>query len=194
MAAAVTGAGPSTTPEASGHVAHVSRSVRLVRVIVLLVAGIAIAFTATLHEQLGFDRSMAAIALGGIALAHLIEWASQRSSAPGSVPLLLAIAAAAAAAVLPFTATAILFACVISAWALVSALLEFIGSAVRPGSRADATLLGAAGILLALLALLVREDPVAVLGFFGAYTIIAGVFLGISAFDTRRGEPARRDR
>ncbi|WP_053383113.1 hypothetical protein [Leucobacter celer] len=189
MAAAVTSTEPSTTPEAP-----VSRPVRLVRVGALLIAAIAITFTATLHEQLGFDRSIAAAALAAIGIAHLVEWVARRSASPSPVPLLLAISAIFAAIALPFAGTPIVFACVLAAWALVSALLELLGSAVRPGSRSDATLLGAAGILLAILTLLVREDPVAVLGFFGAYTIIAGVFLGISAFDTRRADAARADR
>ncbi|WP_449280523.1 DUF308 domain-containing protein [Leucobacter sp.] len=189
MAAAVTSTGPSTTPETP-----VPRFARLVRVAALLVAAVAIAFTATLHEQLGFDRGIAAAALAAIGVAHLVEWAARRTASPSPIPLLLAIAAILAAIALPFAGTPIAFACLIAAWALVSALLELIGSVVRPGSRSDATLLGAAGILLAILALLVREDPVAVLGFFGAYAIIAGVFLGISAFDTRRADTAGADR
>lgn len=186
MAAAAASAGPSSTPEASNAEVAVPRSVRLVRVAVLLTAGIAIAFSATLHEQLAFDRGIAAAALVGIGLAHLIEWMARRSGSPSPVPLLLGLVAVAAAVAVPFAAGSVVFAVLLAAWALTSALLEFLGSVVRPGSRQDATLLGAAGILLAILTLLVREDPVAVLGFFGAYAIIAGVFLGISAFDTRR--------
>ncbi|MFT4233290.1 MAG: hypothetical protein QM606_11020 [Leucobacter sp.] len=159
---------------------------------VLLAAGVAIAFTASLHERFGFDRGMATAALGGIGIAHLVEWTARRSGSRSPIPLLLGVVAIGAAVSLPFAGSIIAFAVVIAGWALVGALLELIGSVVRPGSRQDATLLGAAGILLAILVLLVREDVVAVLGFFGAYAILAGVFLGISAFDTRRAgsEPA----
>lgn len=180
MSAAVSSAAESTTPNAA-----VSRSVRLVRVIVLLLSGMAIAFSATMHEQLGFDLGITSAALGAIAVAHLIEWFARRSTSRSSLPLLLGVVAVAAAVAIPLSSSAIGFAVLIAAWSLVSALLEFIGAAVQPGSRQDSTLLGGAGVLLALLALLVREDPVAVLGFFGAYAVIAGVFLGISAFDTR---------
>ena len=176
-------AAPSTTP---GDAAP--RAVRLVRVAVLALAGLAIAFSATLHEQLAFDVAAAAVALGAIGAAHLAEWWALGSGRT-PVPLLLAAVGALAAAALPAVSAAggsvLGFAVVIAAWALASALLEFIGAAIRPGTRQDATLLGSIGILLALLVLLVREDQVAVLGFFGAYAVIAAVFLGISAFDTR---------
>lgn len=185
MSAAVSSAAEPTTPRPG-----VSRSVRLIRVGVLLLAGMAVAFSATMHEQLGFDIGLSAAALGAVGLAHLIEWVARRTAAPSSVPLLLGIVALLATVALPFTASAIGFAVVIAAWSLVSALLEFIGGAVQPGSRQDSTLLGAAGVLLALFVLLAREDQVAVLGFFGAYAVIAGVFLGIAAFDTRRAAPA----
>lgn len=164
-----------------------SRPVRLIRVGVLFIAGIVIAFSATMHEQLGFDTAVAAGALGALGIAHLIEWVSLRAVGGNPVPLLLGIAAVIAAVVVPLTGSVIGFAVVIAAWALVSALLEFLGMTMRPGTRQDATLLGALGVLLALLVLLVREDQVAILGFFGAYAVVAAVFLGISAFDSARG-------
>lgn len=163
-----------------------SRAVRLLRVAVLLVAGLIIAFSATMHEQLGFDLGVATAALGAIGIAHVVEWLSLRAPARTVVPLLLGSIAVLAAVLLPFSGEPIAFAVVIAAWALASALLEFIGAAVRPGSRQDATLLGGAGVLLALLVLFFRDDQVAILGFFGAYALLTGVFLGISAFDTRR--------
>lgn len=185
MAAAVPTAAESTTPEAP-----VSRAVRLVRAIVLLLGGLAITFSATLHEQLGFDLGISAAVIGAVGIAHLVEWVSRRGSSPSAVPLIAGAVSVVAAVALPFTASAIGFAVTVAAWALVAALLEFVGAAVRPGSRPDATLLGAIGVLLALLALLFREDPVAVVGLLGAYAIIAGVFLAISAFDIRRGPAA----
>lgn len=182
MAAAVTPAKPAATPEAG-----LTRPVRLVRVIVLLLGGVAITFSATLHEHLGFDLALATCAIAGIGLAHLIEWFAGRTIGAGPVAMLLALASFGAAFALPFQGSAIGFAVVVAAWALICALLEYIGSTVRPGTRPDAVLIGAAGILLALLAILMREDEVAVVGLLGAYAVIAGVFLGISAFDIRRG-------
>lgn len=164
-----------------------SRSVRLVRVSVLAVVGIVVAFSAPLHQQLAFDVAIAAVAIAALGVAHAAEWISMRASGGSPIPLLLSTVALAAAATLAFSVTtALAFAITIAAWALASALLEFIGAATRPGTRQDATLLGGLGVLLALLVLVVREDQVAILGFLGAYAIVAGVFLGISAFDTGR--------
>lgn len=182
MSAAVSTSARSTTTQPP-----ISRTVRLIRVAVLIVAGMVIAFSATLHEHLSFDVGVTTAALGAIGVAHLIEWLAAPAPHRTAVPLMLGIISVLAGVILPFfTGSVLVFACVIAGWALISALLEFLGSAVRPGSRQDATLVGAAGVLLALCVLLVREDQVAVLGFFGAYAILVGVFLGISAFDTRR--------
>ncbi|WP_336660076.1 hypothetical protein [Leucobacter sp. USHLN153] len=185
MPTAVASTAGSSTPEPP-----VSRAVRLVRVVVLLLAGFAIAFTAPLHEQLGFDVSVTAATLVAIAVAHLADWRARRAVGGGAVPLLLAIVSAGSAVVALRVDTPIAFAFTVAAWALISALLEFVGMTVHPGSRQDAVFLGAIGILLALLVILVREDQVAVLGFLGAYAVLAGVFLGISAFDPRRSASA----
>ncbi|MHA3723647.1 hypothetical protein ACXR2T_07195 [Leucobacter sp. HY1910] len=171
---------PSVTPQGTQ-----SRSIKLLRVVVLLAAGMVITFTAPQHEQLGFDVTVTALALAAIGLAHAVAWLAARSRGGSPATLLLTIVALAAAAGLIFTESTTGYAVVVAAWALVSALLEFIGATVRQVPRTDAFLTGAAGVLLALFTLLAREDAVAVLGFFGAYAIIVGVFLGISAFDSR---------
>ncbi|MBK0421963.1 hypothetical protein JD292_07725 [Leucobacter sp. CSA2] len=181
MSAAAANVSGEATPEA-----RPSRAIRLIRVGVLLVAAIAIAFSATMHEQLGFDLTVAALALAGIGVAHVIEATAPASAGRRTVPALLAGVALFAAVLVPMSATAIGFAVVIAAWSLVSALLEFLGNAIRPGSRPDVIIVGASGFLLALFVLLARQDQVAILGFFGGYAVIAGVFLGISAFDTQR--------
>ncbi|MEV8338165.1 hypothetical protein [Leucobacter sp. NPDC077196] len=181
MPAAVSTTAGSTTPEIP-----VPRSVRLVRVAVLLLSGFAIAFSPTFHEQLPFDLGLAAITIGAIGIAHLIEWWSRRATGGNPLPLLLGVVSLGAAIGLAFTSTVLAFAFVVAGWSLVSALFEFVGMTVRPGSRQDAIFLGAIGMILALLVMLVRDDQVAVLGFLGAYAVLAGVFLGISAFDTRR--------
>lgn len=168
---------------------------RLTRVVVLLAAGFAITFTAPMHEQLAFDLRLFTISLAGIGLAHLIHAYVARGRTGFGVALMLGIAALVAAILVPLTGSVaatlgvtVALSILIAAWSLVSGLLEFIGAFTQPGTRQDAVLLGALGILLALLVLVFRGDPVAVIGFFGAYAVIAGVFLGISAFDTRRAD------
>lgn len=160
------------------------RGARITRAAVLLIAGLVIAFTATLHEQFAFDRSVTAAALAAIGIVHLVEWLRVRPRT--AITLLLTIVALAAACALPFAASELGYAVVVAVWALISGLLEFIGVTAGQRSRGDATLMGGIGILLAAVVLLAREDIVAILGFFGAYAVVGGVFLGISAFDPKR--------
>ncbi|KAM9862145.1 hypothetical protein ACI1US_01988 [Leucobacter sp. BZR 635] len=162
------------------------RWVQAVRSIVLIVVGFLITFTATFHEQFGFDLAVVVGSLAAIGLVHVLESWYRRGRSGAAIALALGIVALVAAVVLATFSSEIAFAVTIAAWALASALLEFIGMVVAPGSRQDAPLVGAAGVLLALAVLLSRADLVAVIGFFGAYAVIAGVFLGIAAFDTRR--------
>lgn len=175
------------TGESGDPVVMTSRAVRLVRVVVLLCAGLVIAFSATLHEQLVFDRTVAAASLLALALAHLIAWL--RTPQRSAVMLLVAVCALVAGVAVLFTAQVPAFALVVAAWALVNGLLEFVAVKLNQSHRGDGLLMGALGVLLALLVLLVRNDPVAIIGFFGAYAVIGGVFLGISAFDRRDTEP-----
>lgn len=166
------------------------RWVQAVRSIVLVAVGLLITFTATFHEQFGFDLAVvvgALVALGGV---HILESWHRRGRGGSAIALALGAVSIIAAVALAVLGTEIAFAVTIAAWALGSALLEFMGMVITPGSRQDAPLVGATGVLLALAVLLARADLVAVIGFFGAYAVIAGVFLGIAAFDTRRTSEA----
>ncbi|MBP1326539.1 hypothetical protein JOF28_001771 [Leucobacter exalbidus] len=180
MTTAVSQSVTSVTPDSA-----TPRAIRLTRVAMLLAVGMAITFTATQHERLAFDVAVTVCGLAGIALAHLAHAMVCRGRVGSGVALSLGIVSLAAAIAVPFTVSVVGYALVIAAWALISSLLEFLSAVVNPGVRQDTTIVGGAGILLALFTLLAREDPVAVVGFFGAYAIITGVFLGISAFDGR---------
>lgn len=166
------------------------RWVRLLRSVALLTAGIVITFSATMHEHLSFDLAVVAGALAVLGVVHLVEAWQRRSRGGVAVAGALGVVSLLAAVLLTTLGSEFALAVVIAAWALASALLEFLGAAVAPGTRQDATIVGAAGLLLALTVLLARADLVAVIGFFGAYAIIAGVFLGIAALDTRRASEA----
>lgn len=163
------------------------RWARVLRALVLLVIGLAVTFTATFHEQFAFDVGLISIGLVFIGLTHVVEWSQRRGRGGAPVAFILGVVSI-TSGILAFVLQAeSTLAIVVAAWALVSALLEFLGIAIVPGSRQDAPIIGAAGVLLAITALLARGDLVAVIGFFGGYAVIAGVFLGIAAFDTRRG-------
>ncbi|MFC5337358.1 DUF308 domain-containing protein [Leucobacter denitrificans] len=161
------------------------RWVRLLRAIVLCVFGFAITFSATLHEDLGFDVAIVSSALVVIGAVHIIEWTKRRGKPGAPVALLLGVVSI-VAGILVFTIRLELgLAVVIAAWALICGLLEFVGITVVPGTRSEGALVGFAGLVLALAVLIVREDLVAVVGFFGGYAVLTGVFLGIAAFDPR---------
>lgn len=162
------------------------RWARILRASVLLALGLAILFSATLHGNAAFDVAIASSGLAVMGVVHLIEWTQRRGQGGANIALLLGIVAIVFAVLVIAVRAPLALPVGIAAWALVSALLEFVGMVVSPGTRQDAPIIGAVGILLSIVVLLSRDDVVAVIGFFGGYAIVAGVFLGIAAFDTRR--------
>ena len=166
------------------------RGVRIARAVVLFVVGMVVTFSATMHSDFNFDFLVTAGALAAIGVMHLVEWFARKDEARSVIPPLLGLAALIATVVLPMTGEAVGYAIIVAVWALISGLLEFVAMVTQPGTRQDPAIIGAAGLLLAIFVLLARNDAVAVLGFFGAYTIIAGVFLGIAAFDSKRNGSA----
>ncbi len=162
---------------------------RLLRAAVLLIVGIAIAFTATLHRDTNFDRwalSASLLAIGAVTVIEFFALRPERGSWLVATRAAMALIAGGAmlAAVSP---VAISFTLVI--WAAASALITVVrvsqGSQARNVGVPSALLSGA----LAVLVLLFRDDLIAVIGFFGAYAIVRAVFLGISAFDARGNAP-----
>ncbi|MBC9955251.1 DUF308 domain-containing protein [Leucobacter sp. cx-42] len=176
-----------TTGSAQESVSRLApRGVRIARAIVLFAVGMIVTFSATMHSNFNFDFLVTAGGLAIIGIMHLVEWFARKDEARSVMPLLLGLVSLVATVVLPMTGEVVGYAIIVAVWALISGLLEFVAMVTQPGTRQDPALIGAAGLLLAILVLLARNDAVAVLGFFGAYTIIAGVFLGIAAFDSKR--------
>ncbi len=168
------------TPEFRG-----LRAAQLVRATVLIVIGLAIAFTAPFHEQLGFDRAMLVTALTLIGAATVFEYFALSGTSESWWVAARAIVAFAGAGSAIAAADRASIALVVTVWAALTALITLMrllrGAQLK--KVAVPSLLLSAGLALA--AILTREDPVAVIGFFGAYAMIRGVFLGISAFDPR---------
>lgn len=161
------------------------RFARLLRAIALLVVGLFIAFTATFHEQIAFDVSAALAGLTIIGVVTAVEyWVLRGTPESWWVAARAVIAFAAAGALLAVTDSAGL-ALVIALWAVLTGVVTVMRLVrrVQPTRVAVPSLL--LSFALAIAVLLVRSDPVAVIGLFGAYAVIRGVFLGISAFDTR---------
>lgn len=134
---------PSTAQGAKASTIVLPRWMLLFRAGVLLAAGLTITFSATMHETFGFDLVVVATSLVIIGLMHLVEGVLRRGTTGVTVPYLLWFVSLLAAAVMVFTSNQTAFALTISAWALVSALLEFIGLTVAPGSRQDGVIIGA---------------------------------------------------
>jgi len=169
----------SAAPASNLRLAHFTRAG------VLLAVGLATAFTATLHRYYEFDRWLLVVGLGLIGIATLVEYFALRdTSESGWVAARATVAIAAAGSMLAASDTPTL-ALIIALWAGLTALITLMRLVrkVQPVKVAFPSL--ALSVLLAVAALIARQDPIALVGVFGAYAIIRGVFLGIVAFDPR---------
>ena len=180
----------STTPESPARL----RTARFVRSVVLVLSGFAIAFSAPLHSQLSFDRWILAGSLALIGAATVFEYRVLREAASSWLIALRAAVAFAAAVAGLLVADAAWLAVVLAVWAAANAAIAVARLVRGSQSRAVAVPSAVFSAALAALLLIFRDDPVAVIGFFGAYAIARGVFLGISAFDGQRSEVAEGQR
>lgn len=154
-----------------------------IRSLVLTCSGIFVALTASLHSSLLFDRVTAAVIFGLLAIAFVVE---ARAARQGQIWLYtLAGAAAVAAALQLVTGSAIVFAVVIAAWAALNVIAELMRARAGAVDWKDARLLAAFALLLSIGVIVFRDDPIATIGFFGAYAVLAGVFLAIAIVDAR---------
>ncbi|MBU3994221.1 MAG: hypothetical protein KKF42_00340 [Actinobacteria bacterium] len=180
MTAAIHESSRSANPESRD-----LRRARLLRAVVLLVAGIVIAFTATLHSDPAFDRWVLSASLLAIGITTIIEFFAIRATPASWLVAARATLALVAAAAILLSSSAFDTSLVLAVWAATSVIIAVVrvtqGSQARGVAVPSALLSGA----LAVLVLVFRDDLIAVIGFFGAYAIVRGVFLGISAFDTR---------
>ena len=186
-AEAAMGSDPSTTAtsEFRGF-----RAAQLVRAGVLVVVGVVIAFTAPLHRELGFDLWVLGGGLTLIGAATLLEYFALRGTSESWWVAARAVVAFAAAGSLLAVSDSLAMALVLALWAALTAVITImrLTRGVQPMKVAVPSLLLSA--TLAVLVLLFRDDAVALIGFFGAYAIIRGVFLGIAAFDPRPANDA----
>jgi hypothetical protein len=159
------------------------RTAQLLRAAVLFITGAVIAFTATLHWQVEFDVLMVLGGLTLIGIATLYEYYVYRGTAESWWLAARAIIAFGGAGALLAVTGSVSLALVIAIWAALTATITAL-RLVR-GAQAKRVALPSLLLSVALAAsvLLVREDPIAVTGFFGAYAVIRGVFLGIASFD-----------
>lgn len=165
---------------------------RIMRALVLFFAGMTITFTQTLHNNLFFNAwvfSIFTVVHALVIFASIFPIFNLREQL-GS--LTLATVSLAAGIVAPFMPTTAGLATVILIWAAATALIE-LWRWFRSRQQ-DLLILGIlAGLLAVVLAFAATELP-AITGFFGAYCIIAGVYLGIASFDSHSPEDGNYSR
>lgn len=160
------------------------RAAQLIRAGVLVAVGIVIAFTAPLHREVDFDRLVIGASLTLIGVATLIEYRSMLGTAEAWWIAARAVVAFAAAGSMIAAVDSLSLALVVVLWAVLTGvitLMRLVRKVQPPRVALPSMILSVA---LAVTALVAREDPVAVIGFFGAYAIVRGVFLAIAALDT----------
>lgn len=159
------------------------RLAKVLRAAVLFLAGVIIALTATMHHVVAFDVMIVLVTLALIGVATIVEYLVNRGTAESWWIAARAVVAFGAAGALLAVTDAVGLALVIALWAALTAAITLMRlvRGVQPRRVALPSLL--LSIALTVLVILVAQDPIAVTGFFGAYAIIRGVFLGISAFE-----------
>jgi uncharacterized membrane protein HdeD (DUF308 family) len=152
--------------------------------------GFVIAFTAPLHEDLIFNRSVfiglcvGLVALGALGLARA-KRADDSQFAPAAIGALTLIAAVVTLA----TSAASSFALILIVWAAATAVIEVV-TGLRLHNRESITSGALAGVLAIALSVS-SSDPVAAIGLLGAYGILVGVYLAIAACDFSPATGAR---
>lgn len=149
--------------------------------IVLLLTGFAVTFTQEMHDQLAFNRWIVAVfgIVYGVALAVTSKAAAETAQRPLTLALAaLAVVTGIAAPFMPSTAALSMLLLVWASLTTIASVWQWVQT--REGEFLTVALV--AGLLAFILAFAARGLP-AVMGFFAAYCIIVGVYLGIAAFD-----------
>lgn len=157
----------------------VLRRYLFVPAIILFLTGLAVTFTQGLHDVLAFNTWLVAVfgILFGVSLwlAPILGGVrTPQSIIVAGASVLLGIAA-------PFAASTALLGLCLLVWASVLTIAE-IWRWVLSRERDALTIGILAAVLAAVLAFGAQELP-AVMGFFAAYCIIIGVYVGIAALD-----------
>ena len=164
-----------------------------VRAIIFVTVGLFITFTQSHSAATG----LLALAVFGIGLAvaniAATIWDKRSYLSLESRPLtLISLAAGLFAALIPQTdpmAQALAFVYLVSGWAVVSGALELYlanRSGFRTRAGKDGLITAVLGLGLGALFLIAPLDIVSAVGFFGAYLVICGVHLGITALTPQK--------
>jgi uncharacterized membrane protein HdeD (DUF308 family) len=178
---------PKPLPSSEASVAYYA--VALTRSVSLLITGLFIAFTQNHTPQFGLvafgilalvtSVSLGVLARGSVMTAQargLHMWQALVSLVVGALALGLS------------QAGTLLLLWAIVLWAVLVGVAEvFAGWRLPPGvgSRTDWMVQGVMTVVLALIVLTQQADSVAVVGFFGAWAIVLGVYLAIAGLSAR---------
>jgi uncharacterized protein YfiM (DUF2279 family) len=191
--------------------AFTMRHVQLLRALIAVAAALMITFSSDHSAPIGLSVFSGFVFV--TALAHILTaWLVQPAGSRWSFVLLAVVSAAAGmASGVPMWRSDDLFFIVVSAWALLSGGIELLaGLRARRTSdplARDAITVGAFGILLAVVLLLipagfiqeysitgagdfVLSGIILGVGMFGGYAAVVAVFLGIAGFTPRRVDAA----
>ena len=102
------------------------RNAQLIRAGVLVIVGVAIAFTAPLHREVDFDRLVIGASLTLIGFATLIEYRSMRDTAEAWWIAARAVVAFAAAGSMLAVADTLSLAIVVMLWALLTGVITLM--------------------------------------------------------------------
>lgn len=154
---------------------------------ILLIAGVAIAFTATLHDTV-FSQVLFAVAILAAAIAEItLGLVTKKGLAPVT---LLRTAVALVSAVILFATldNFAVFELTVTLWAAVTAIIgvwftwKVSDDAYAREIRNTAIMAG----LLAVLVVVIPGSPASVIGLYGGYCFVVGVYLAIAAFDSAK--------
>lgn len=151
-----------------------------------MLSGAAITFTATLHDTV-FSQVLFALSVLAVAVAELTTSLLTRVARKVSpLTLIQALIAVVAGVVIVLTMDNFAaFTLTVTVWAALTAVIEvwfaWKGAATSPAR--EVRVIGVFSGLLALLLVIVPSSPTSVIGFYGGYCFVVGVYLAIAAFD-----------
>lgn len=166
------------------------RTPAFLRAAVLVAIGLVVTFTAPEHSVLAFNRLVFGVAVLTLGLVQVIVFVNPKLRpylTQGGLALIFLDLVAAAFALIAATSIDLLTH-VIAIWAVGSAVIAVLSRSRHSAARiADAWVQAGLLVLLAIAVELSRGDQVMLIGFFGAYALLGGVFQAIAAFDLGRG-------
>lgn len=180
---------PPSTPSSPPHTAAAYYVVSFTRSVSLLITGLVIALTQGHTAQFGLVAFGVLALVTSISLGILARTSVMNAQARGLHMWQALVSLVVGALAIGLSQVGILFLFwAIVLWAVLVGVAEIFAGWRLPagvGSRTDWITQGAMTVVLALIVLTQQADSVAVVGFFGAWAIVLGVYLAIAGASAR---------